>query len=238
MTEELYVEDSYKKQIASRVVEVHSEGIVVDRTIFYPVGGGQPGDSGLIRSGDGLHWRVSDTRKDRLSGKILHIVDPANTCQAGDEVELSLDWERRYANMRMHTCLHLLCSLIKAPVTGGSINGTKGRLDFALGEAPDKQSLEDDLNKLVEANASVSDQWLSDGQLEARPELIRTMSVSPPKGTGSVRLVSIASVDLQPCGGTHVRQTSEIGPVKVVKIENKGRQNRRINLELVPACQQ
>jgi misacylated tRNA(Ala) deacylase len=232
MTKELFREDSYKKQIFATVVEIQPQGIVLDQTIFYPLGGGQPGDKGIVRGGDGLEWQVTDTRKDRETGTIFHITDPANTIEVGDEVLLSIDWGWRYAHMRMHTCLHLLCSLIDASVTGGCMNGCKGRLDFALDAAPDKEQLAEDLNKLIQANTPVSLQWITDNELDAQPELVRTLSVKPPRGTGLVRLINIKSVDIQPCGGTHVQNTGEIGPVRITKIENKGKQNRRINVEL------
>lgn len=235
MTTEIFREDSYKQEIYARVVEIDAKGIVLDRTIFYPLGGGQPGDCGVIRAGDGLDWEITDTRKDRESGKLYHITEPVHSFQKGDEVLLSLNWPRRYAHMRMHTCLHLLCGLIKAPVTGGSISGMKGRLDFALSEAPDKVQLETRLNNLIQANTPVSYQWISDEEMDTQPELVRTLSVQPPRGSGSVRLVNIESVDIQPCGGTHVRKTGEIGVVKLTKIENKGKQNRRINLQLEQA---
>ncbi len=232
MTLELFREDGYLREGEATVVAVTDLGVELDRTIFYPLGGGQPGDTGSLIAQDGRQWRVTDTRKDRDSGQHIHYLESVEGLKAGDKVSMKLDWERRHVHMRVHTSLHLLCSLIDAPVTGGNISGNKGRLDFDLPEAPDKDILTEQLNQLVQAQHPVSMSWITDEELDAQPELVRTLSVQPPRGTGRVRLINVDSVDLQPCGGTHVGNTGEIGRVLVTKIENKGKGNRRIILEL------
>jgi misacylated tRNA(Ala) deacylase len=234
MTEELFRTDAYATTCEATVVAV-SQGekgasVELDRTVFYATGGGQPGDSGVLRW-DGGETPIAATVKDRETGAHLHIpADGAPLPPEGAAVTAKIDWERRHRHMRMHTCLHLLCSLIDAPVTGGSISEEKGRLDFDLADAPDKEALARDLNGLIEAAHPVSFSWITDAELEANPDLVRTMSVAPPRGTGTVRIVEVAGVDLQPCGGTHVANTAEIGPVRIGKIEKKGRMNRRINV--------
>ncbi len=233
MTIELFREDSYLQTTVAEVERLTDEGVVFDQTVFYPVGGGQPGDQGELTAEDGRRFQVSDTRKDRESGDIVHIVESTEGLRKGDKLQLNIDWQRRFQHMRMHTCLHLLCSLIDAPVTGGNLQGHKGRLDFALAESPDKEALTAALKKLIEGGHPVSHQWITDAEMDAQPELVRTLSVQPPRGAGKVRLVKVAEVDLQPCGGTHVANTREIGMVKVGKIENKGKSNRRINLQLL-----
>lgn len=235
MTEELFRMDSYVKTCQSRVVSVVEGGIIMDRTVFYPMGGGQPGDRGWLEAADGAQLVVTDTRKDRDSGEIVHYlegVEPQSL--VGQEVTGQIDWDRRYRLMRVHTLLHLLCALVDAGVTGGSIrdDGT-GRLDFDVPESTlDKQHLTDELNRLVEENHTVMPRWIGEEELDANPELVRTMSVQPPRGQGRIRILDIAGVDLQPCGGTHVAATGEIGPVRVRKIEKKGKLNRRVNVEL------
>ncbi|MDG9668446.1 alanyl-tRNA editing protein [Hahella sp. CR1] len=233
MTQELFREDAYAKECIARVVAIKENTVLLDKTIFYPLGGGQPGDTGELESRDARIWKVIDTRKDPGGEGILHILDSSEGLTEGMELTLRIDWERRYAHMRMHTCLHLLCSLIEAPVTGGNISADKGRLDFYLDYSPDKEELESRINALVAAGHPVSYRWITDEELDAQPELVRTLSVQPPRGAGQVRLVSVDGVDLQPCGGTHVKNTAEIGPVVIGKIENKGKGNRRINLALV-----
>lgn len=230
--EELFREDSYLKDCPAKVVASGPEGIRLDRTIFYPTGGGQPGDTGRLRFGD-HEVDIIDTRKGAEPGEILHIPAEGSALpDVGSTVTAEIDWDRRHRLMRMHTCLHLLCSLIKGDVTGGQISDGKGRLDFNLAPETilDKVALTDALNVLIAGNHDVVPRWIADEELAARPELVRTMSVKPPSGQGKVRLLDIAGVDLQPCGGTHVRNTSEIGPVEIVKIESKGKMNKRINL--------
>ncbi|MDJ0705487.1 MAG: alanyl-tRNA editing protein [Leptolyngbyaceae cyanobacterium MO_188.B28] len=233
MTEELFREDAYLQDCEARILEIGPSGIRLDRTVFYPMGGGQPGDKGVLRTADGQEVQIVDTRKDEQG--ILHIPDSETSALAvGDSVTAAIDWPRRYRHMRMHTALHLLCAVVEGGVTGGQISETKSRLDFNIPDAkPDKQALTEKLNALVQANHPVSPRWISEEELAEKPELIRTMSVKPPMGKGRVRLLEIPDVDLQPCGGTHVCMTGEIGQIQVSKIESKGKQNRRINIVLV-----
>jgi misacylated tRNA(Ala) deacylase len=234
MTEELFREDAYLKSCTARVTAVDETGIRLDRTVFYPMGGGQPGDTGLLRRADGSTIAIADTRKGKEHGDIVHVPAAGQpTLNVGDEVTAELDWERRHRHMRMHTCLHLLCAAVPAGVTGGQIGDQRSRLDFDVGEmALDKAAIAEKVNALIAANHTVAPRWISDEELAAKPELVRTMSVKPPTGHGKVRLLDIAGVDLQPCGGTHVRQTGEIGPIVVEKIENKGKRNRRVIVAL------
>lgn len=232
MTDELFREDAYLKSCEARVVAVDEAGVRLDRTVFYPEGGGQPGDTGLLRLADGRELRVADTRKHPATGEPAHVLAlDTEPPPMGTAVTAMLDWERRHRHMRMHTCLHLLCSLVTGSVTGGALGEAKGRLDFDLpNTAIDKEKLTADLNRLIAEDHPVRPRWISDDELAANPGLVRTMSVKPPTGSGRVRLLEIEGVDLQPCGGTHVARTGEIGQVAVGKIENKGRQNRRINI--------
>jgi misacylated tRNA(Ala) deacylase len=233
MTEEIFRQDAYVKQCEARVTIVDESGIHLDRTVFYPMGGGQPGDTGVLRLQDGSEIRITDTRKDGESGDIVHIPETeAGADLEGQQVEACIDWERRHRLMRMHTLMHLLCAVIPAGVTGGSVRDGSGRLDFDLPESTlDKEHITAELNRLVEENHAVSARWISDEELSGNPELVRTMSVTPPMGTGTVRVLEVEGVDLQPCGGTHVAATGEIGRVRVRKIEKKGKHNRRVNLE-------
>lgn len=236
MTEELYREDSYLKSCEAKVVEVLPGGIVLDRTIFYATGGGQPGDTGVFRTADGREVRITDTIKDRESGQHLHVpAEGQPTLAAGDTVTAEIDWVRRYRLMRMHSALHVLCASITGGVTGGQIGEEKSRLDFDLPDTSiDKEALEATLNRIVAEGHPMGHRWVSDAELDAQPDLVRTMSVAPPRGSGRVRLMEISGgVDLQPCGGTHVANTAEIGQLRVGKIENKGKQNRRVNIHLV-----
>jgi misacylated tRNA(Ala) deacylase len=227
-TEPLFQQNAYLRQCTASVVEATAAGIVLDRTVFYPLGGGQPGDTGLLRAADGREWRVLDTRKGD-GGRIVHLVDDAVALPAtGTPLEAVLDWERRYAHMRMHTCLHLLGSVLRYGVTGGQIASDKGRLDFDTQDEIDKARVSVAVNGLVAGNHPVRSQWIRDEELDAQPELVRTMSVQPPRGAGRIRLLEIPGVDLQPCGGTHVAATGEIGPVTVTKVENKGKRNKRV----------
>jgi misacylated tRNA(Ala) deacylase len=232
MTEELFRNDAYLKTAAALVEAATPAGIVLDRTIFYPMGGGQPGDSGVLVRADGTRVEILDTRKGDAG--ILHIpADGQNLPVAGEAVTLEIDWARRYRHMRMHTALHLLCAVVPAGVTGGQIGAERSRLDFDPGEVVfDKAAIEASLNRLIGQDAGVVARWIEESELAARPELVRTMSVQPPTGAGRVRLLDIAGVDLQPCGGTHVARTGEIGAVIVEKIENKGKRNRRVVVAL------
>ena len=230
-TEEIFREDAYATRCEARVLSADEAGILLDRTVFYPLGGGQAGDTGTLRWAGG-ETAVADTRKGEAPGEILHVPAAGAALPApGTEVTAEIDWERRHRLMRLHTCLHLLCSLIEGDVTGGSISDGKARLDFNLPDTRlDKEAITAELNRLVEEDHPAVPRWIADEALEANPGLVRTMSVKPPMGSGRVRVIDIAGVDLQPCGGTHVRRTGEIGKVVVTKIENKGRQNRRVNI--------
>ena len=232
MTELIFRDDGYARSCAAKVLAVDERGIRLDKTVFYPTGGGQPGDSGVLRLANGATIAVVDTVKGVGADEVIHVVAPDATLpEPGSEVVAEIDWERRHRLMRMHTCLHLLCAVVPGAVTGGSVGDGRGRLDFDVpGASLDKEVIAAALNKLIAEGHEVTPRWIDDAELEAHPELVRTMSVKPPTGAGKVRLLEIAGVDLQPCGGTHVRNTAEIGPVEITKIENKGRQNRRINI--------
>ncbi|WP_137151725.1 alanyl-tRNA editing protein [Devosia sp. FKR38] len=243
MTAFLFRDDSYLRSVEAKVVAVTAEGgVVLDRTIFYAASGGQPGDSGRLIKADGGTSEIVDTiHPDGDKTAIVHVMAPGSALpQPGETVTAEIDWERRYRLMRMHTALHLLSVVFAFPVTGGSIGADKGRLDFDMPELPeDIDGLEAQLNALVAGNHAVTSEWISDAEMAANPELIKTMNVKPPMGQGRVRLIRIGEVDLQPCGGTHVRNTSEIGPLKLGKIEKKGKQNRRVSLvfdEVNPAA--
>ena len=227
-TTAIYAEDAYSTGCTARVVAAGPAGVALDRTVFYPLGGGQPGDTGVLRAGDGREWRVADTRKGE-GGRILHLLagDDAPP-EPGIELEAAIDWGRRYAHMRMHTCLHLLGAVLRFGVTGGQIGAAKSRLDFDTQEDIDKDRVTAAVNALVRADHPVRSRWITEAELDAQPELVRTLSVQPPRGVGRIRLLDIPGVDLQPCGGTHVRATGEIGPVVVTKVENKGRRNKRV----------
>lgn len=240
MTEPLFRADAYMKQAQARVLAVTPEGaLVLDQSLFYPHGGGQPGDSGRL-VWNGGEVILADSRKGD-AGQILLI--PANGGGApvlpsvGDVVQQELDWDRRHRHMRVHTALHLLSVVIPLPVTGGSVSADKGRLDFDMPDAPDdRDDIEAELNALIARDLVVSEDWITDQELEANPGLVKTMSVMPPMGSGQIRLIRIGQgenqVDLQPCGGTHVARTGEIGKVSLGKFEKKGRQNRRVTLLL------
>jgi misacylated tRNA(Ala) deacylase len=231
MTESLFREDSYAKECDATVVGVDGEAIVLDRTVFYPMGGGQPGDTGTL-SWDGQQVAVIDTRYGP-DGEIRHLVEPgAALPEAGARVRAVIDWDRRYLHMRMHTALHLLGAVLRYGVTGGNIGTDRSRLDFDMEDTVDKEAVTAAMQALVDADHPVRCRWITDEELEAQPELVRTMSVQPPKGAGSVRLLEIETVDLQPCGGTHLKSTGEVGRVSVSKVEKKGRRNRRVYIEL------
>ena len=227
---EIFRSDSYLSSIEATVVAVLEEGLILDKTVFYPEGGGQPGDIGRIVNN---MFEADVTNTIKSTDGILHLIDnKLGPISEGDNVTIDIDWERRYALMRMHTALHILCSVVDGAVTGGSVGIQKSRLDFDIpGERPDKESLTQQLMEIVDRNYPVMSSWISDQELQRNPGLIRTMSVKPPTGTGQVRMIRIGDdIDFQPCGGTHVKSTGEIGKIKISKIENKGKQNRRINL--------
>lgn len=231
MTQDLFRHDSYLRECDAVVTAVDGDAVVLDRTIFYSTGGGQPGDTGTI-DWDGGSVKVIDTRYG-ADGAIRHVLEAAGAGPGvGDKVHATIDWHRRYRHMRMHTALHLLGSILRYGVTGGNISAEKSRLDFDMDEAIDREAVGRALKALVEEDHPVSCRWISDGELEAQPDLVRTMSVQPPKGAGKVRLLEIEGVDLQPCGGTHLKSTGEVGEVRIGKVENKGRHNRRVNIHL------
>ena len=237
MSELLYQGDGYLRECAARVTAADEHGIQLDRTVFYAAGGGQPGDRGRLVLSDGSELEIVDTRKGDAIGSVVHVPASAvSTGIVGTEVTAIIDWERRHRLMRMHTCMHLLSVVIPAEVTGGSIRDGSGRLDFDLPEPlQDKEHLTRELNRLVEEDLPVETIWVTDEELAARPDLVKTMSVKPPSGQGRVRLLAIGDVDLQACGGTHVARTGEIGEVVVTKVEKKGRHNRRVNVAFAPS---
>ncbi|MBV8473877.1 MAG: alanyl-tRNA editing protein [Hyphomicrobiales bacterium] len=234
MTEPLFREAPYQRELEARVVAARPEGVVLDATIFYARGGGQSGDRGRFRRADGSALEIVDTIYDADRRTILHVpAEGAPLPAAGETLNVELDWELRYRRMRAHTALHLLSVVLPYPVTGGSVGDGDGRLDFDAGDTPlDKADIERRLNELIATDAEVRTNWISDEELAANPGLVKTMSVKPPTGTGRVRLVEIVGLDLQPCGGTHVARTGEIGRAEVTGIEKKGRINRRVRIAL------
>ena len=235
MTQRLFLDDSTLRQAHGTVLSAAPDGVVLDRTVFYARAGGQPGDTGTLRW-DGQETPVTEAVKGVGDG-ILHLPAPGAPLPAvGAMVEAVLDWPRRHALMRMHTALHLLCSLLPgAAVTGGQIGAERSRLDFDLPGPPSVDALEDGFQTLIAADHRVASEWVDASVLDTNPGLVRTLSVQPPRGAGRLRLVRIGGdplIDLQPCGGTHVAGTAEIGGIRVLKIENKGRQNRRISIAL------
>ncbi|MDE2581363.1 MAG: alanyl-tRNA editing protein [Rhodospirillales bacterium] len=236
MTELLFLDDPRRATATATVERAGPDGIVLDRTIFYARSGGQPGDTGRLRWAGG-ETPIADTVKGE-AGTVLHVpAAEAALPEPGTTVELAIDWDRRHRLMRSHTALHLLSALLRgAAVTGGSVGLDRSRLDFDLPDPPAKETIEAELNALVAADHPVTMEWVDEAVLDADPGLVRTLSVKPPRGAGRVRLLRIGAgdppVDLQPCGGTHVARTGEIGPVRVLKIENKGKQNRRISIAL------
>lgn len=232
MVEELFRQDAYLREADATVTALDERGVRLDRSIFYPTGGGQPGDTGVLRW-DGGEARIVDAIK-ADGGEVLHVLAPESPRPAvGTSVHSALDWERRYRHMRMHTAMHVMSSLIRGDVTGGQVGADKSRLDFNLeGEVPTKEWVTAELNRSIALDRPVTPQWITDEELAARPELVKTMSVRPPMGAGRVRLLAIEGVDLQACGGTHVARTGEIGRVECTKVENKGKMNRRFIIAL------
>ena len=233
MTEELFREDATLTQCDARVLAVDAAGIRLDRTVFYPQGGGQAGDAGLLRLADGRELRIVDTKKGATAGEIVHV--PAADADAaalapGMPVTAVIDWQRRHRHMRFHTATHLLCALIPHPVDGCSITADYARLDFHMTEPLDKEALNAGLARLVGESHAVGHRWVSEAELDANPQWVRSMSVQPPRGLGRVRVMEVDTVDLQPCGGTHVANTADIGRVVVTKIEKKSAKTRRVVL--------
>lgn len=235
-TELLFRDDAYLKSATARVLEVHERGVELDRTIFYPLGGGQPGDSGVLVRENGERIAIADTRKGEAPGRVLHIPAPgASRPEPGEHLSLEIDWARRYSLMRLHTALHLMSCVVVAPVSGGNIAPDKARLDFDIDIGLlDAERITRETNALIASGVTTETVWITDEELDAQPELVKTMSVQPPRGVGRVRLLKIPGIDLQPCGGTHVRNIAEIGGVRVTRIRNEGKHNKRV--EIVLAC--
>jgi len=233
-TELLFRDDAYLRTATARVLAVDEGGIELDRTVFYPQGGGQVGDTGRLLRADGAAVAIADTRKGDTPERVRHIPAPGGpVLQPGDTVTLEIDWPRRYRLMRLHTALHLLSCVIPAPVTGGNIAPDKARLDFDIDLSQlNAERIEHGTNALIAAGALTETVWITDAELDAQPELVKTMSVQPPRGAGRVRLLRIPGIDLQPCGGTHVADIAEIGPVRVLKIRSEGKRNKRVEIAL------
>ena len=226
MAELLFREDPYLASCEATVVAVRGDAVELDRTVFYPLGGGQAGDTGRLGP-----WRVIDTRKGSSGDCVLHVLEPGATPEPGMKLQIEIDWQRRHRLMRLHTALHLLGAVVKAPVTGGRIAEDKAHLDFDIEmEKLVKDEIEVRLNEFTKIGHGTVSYWITDAELDARPELVKTMSVAPPRGEGRVRLLEIPGVDLQACGGTHVRNTAEIGSLAVARIRSEGRRNRRVTL--------
>jgi misacylated tRNA(Ala) deacylase len=231
ITDELFREDSSLRECEARVIACSEGGVILDRTVFYPLGGGQAGDIGVLQLPDGREIAVVDTRKSKEHpGGVLHVLAPEATLPVGEAVTARIDAERRRAHMRFHTTTHLLCALVPHPVDGCSITASYARLDFHMSEPLDKEALSAGIARLVAQAHAVRHRWISEAELDANPSLVRSMSVQPPRGLGRVRVLEIEGVDLQPCGGTHVSNTRDIGAVVVTKIEKKSAMTRRVVL--------
>lgn len=234
MTELLFRDDAYLRTATATVVGVGDDGIEFDRTIFYPTGGGQAGDTGALVRADGSRVAIAGTRKGDGLDRVLHVPAPdAPSPIVGEPVTLEIDWPRRYAMMRLHTALHVMSCVVVAPVTGGNIAPDKARLDFDIDMSLlDAQRIERETNALIARAVDTRTVWISDEEMDARPELVKTMSVQPPRGAGRVRLLEIPQIDLQPCGGTHVRNIGEIGGIRVLRIRSEGKRNKRVEIAL------
>lgn len=233
LTDELFRDDAGLLDCSATLTAVSPEGIALDRTVFYPQGGGQAGDTGTLTRADGAQLAIVDTRKGAAPGQILHLVAPGTDLAgwaAGQAVTARIDADRRAAHRRFHTATHLLCALVPHPVDGCSITAGYARLDFHMTEPLDKDALTAGIARLVAAAHPVTTRWITDAELDANPGLVRSMSVQPPRGSGRVRLVEVQGIDLQPCGGTHVANTADIGAVVVTKIEKKSAKTRRVVL--------
>jgi misacylated tRNA(Ala) deacylase len=238
-TECLFRDDSYLKECEARVVAIDERGIVLDRTVFYANSGGQPGDTGVLIAGSAEIPITNAIYLDQMKTEVAHVPAASTPLPTvGETIIARIDWDKRYARMRMHTALHLLSAALPYAVTGGSVGDTEGRLDFDIPESGlDKEEITGKVAAMIAQNAAVTSRWINDAELEANPGLVKTMSVKPPMGTGKVRLIEIATpehrLDLQSCGGTHVRATGEIGTIAVTQIEKKGKQNRRVRIAFV-----
>ena len=226
----LFIENSYLKEIETKVQKFENDSIILEQTAFYAKSGGQPGDVGKITL-NGKEINIIDTVYDNKQN-ILHVCENSNDLKIDEKIKGKINWEIRYKHMRMHTALHLLCSLIPFDVTGGQISYEKSRLDFNANDKIEKEEIENKINQLVKNDHEISYQWITLEELDNQPDLVRTMSVKPPRTNNKIRLVKIGSIDLQPCGGTHVKRTKEIGNIRIGKIENKGKMNRRVNLSI------
>jgi len=233
-TELLFREDAYLRTATARVLAVSERGIELDRTVFYPLGGGQAGDTGRLLRAPGDALAITDTRKGETPDRVLHLPAPGGPLpQPGETVTLEIDWPRRYRLMRLHTALHLLSCVIPAPVTGGNITAEKARLDFDIDFSQlNAERIERETNALIAAGAATETVWITDAELDAQPDLVKTMSVQPPRGAGRVRLLKIPGIDLQPCGGTHVANIAEIEGIRVLKIRSEGKRNKRVEIAL------
>jgi misacylated tRNA(Ala) deacylase len=233
-TDLLFRSDAYLATAQAKVIGVREGGIELDRTIFYPMGGGQPGDTGALLRSSGERIAIADTRKGETLDSVRHIVAPlASSPEPGETLTLAIDWQRRYALMRLHTALHVMSCVVVAPVTGGNIAPDKARLDFDIDMSLlDAEVIERETNALIARGAATETVWITEAELGARPDLVKTMSVQPPRGGGRVRLLRIPGIDLQPCGGTHVRNIAEIGAIRVLKIRSEGRRNKRVEIAL------
>ena len=233
-TELLFRDDAYLRTATARVLAVSERGIELDRTVFYPLGGGQAGDTGRLVRAPGDALAITDTRKGETPDRVLHLPAPGGPLpQPGETVTLEIDWPRRYRLMRLHTALHLLSCVIPAPVTGGNITAEKARLDFDIDFSQlNAERIERETNALIAAGAATETVWITDAELDAQPDLVKTMSVQPPRGAGRVRLLKIPGIDLQPCGGTHVANIAEIEGIRVLKIRSEGKRNKRVEIAL------
>ena len=233
-TELLFRDDAYLRSATARVLAVHEDGVELDRTIFHPLGGGQPGDRGVFVRRSGERIAIADTRKGQPPERVLHIPAPGGArLEPGEPLTLELDWPRRYRLMRLHTALHLLSCVVVAPVTGGNIAADKARLDFDIELARlDAERITGQTNELIASGVATETLWITDEALAAQPQLVKTMSVQPPRGAGRVRLVRIPGIDLQPCGGTHVHNIAEIGGIRVTRIRSEGKRNKRVEIVL------
>jgi misacylated tRNA(Ala) deacylase len=230
----LFRDDAYLRTASARVLAVGDRGIELDRTVFYPLGGGQAGDSGTLTRANGERLAITDTRKGEGPDRVLHLLTPGSpVLQVGEPVTVEIDWPRRYQLMRLHTALHLLSCVITAPVTGGNIVPEKARLDFDIDlQQLNAAHIERETNALIRAGAATETVWITDAELDQQPDLVKTMSVQPPRGAGRVRLLRIPGIDLQPCGGTHVADVAEIGGIRVLKIRSEGKHNKRVEIAL------